>query len=138
MPADLFRVRHDPDQVVGQILRVGRHKTDPLKPVDLLDLLQELRKGYRMFQRLSVGVDVLSQKHDFHDPVRHQTFDLTDDGLRITAPLPSPDIRNDAVAAEVIAAEHNIHAGFERIFTLAREILHDLVRIFPYIDDGAA
>ena len=117
---------------------MGRHKTDPLEPVDLLDLLQELREGYGVFQRLSVGVDVLSQEHDFHDPVRHETLDLTDDGLRITAPLPPADIGNDAVTAEVIASEHNIHAGFERIFPFAWKILHDLVRIFPYIDDGAA
>ena len=80
----------DLDQFIGEILRMGSHETDPLQSFDLLDSSKELRKGHRLFQILSVGVDVLSQKHDFHDTVCHQPFDLPDNVLRLPAALPRP------------------------------------------------
>ena len=86
-----------------------------------------------MFQILSVGVDVLSEKHHFHNTVSHKLFDLFDNVLRLSAPLASAHIRHDAVTAEVIAAEHDIDAGLERIFSLDREFLHDLIGSFPDI-----
>ena len=43
----------------------------------------------------------------------------------------------DTVAAEVVATEHDIDAGFKRIFPVNRKIFHDLVGIFPDIDHHA-
>ena len=134
MEADLFAVAHRIDQLLREILRVGGHETDPLKTFDLFHSSQEFRKCDRIFQILSVGVDVLSQKHDFHDTVSHQSLDLLNNIFRLPASLASAHIRHDAVAAEVIAAEHDVDTGFERILSLDREFLHDLVCSFPYID----
>ena len=39
--------------------------------------------------------------------------DFPDDIFRLSAAFPSTYIRNDAVAAEIIAAKHNIHNGLK-------------------------
>ena len=70
-------------------------------------------KRDRMFQILSIGVDILSQKHDFHYAVFYQSFNLPDNIFRLSAALPSPHIGHNAVAAEVVAAKHDIDTGFE-------------------------
>ena len=134
MAADLFGVLHGIDEFIGEILRMRSHEADPLKSLDLFHSSQEFRKCDWLFQVLSVGVDVLSQKHDFHDTVSYKTLDLLDNIFRLSASLASAHIRHDAVAAEVVAAEHDVDTRFERILSLDREFLHDLVCSFPYID----
>src|SRR5699024_682547 len=97
---------------------------DPLQPLDLLYLLEKLSKGHRFFQIFSIRIYILSQKHDFHNSICHQTFNLPDNILWIPAPFSSSYIRNNAIAAEIIAAKHNVDTGFKRIFPLNRKILY--------------
>ena len=66
-------------------------------------------------------------------PSCDQFLDLADDILRLPAPLPAPHIRNDTVAAEIVAAKHDIDAGLKGVLPLYRKILHDLVCILPDI-----
>ncbi len=70
-----------------------------------------------------------------HDAVLNQLFNLTDDVLRRTAALASAHIRYDTVAAEIVAAKHDINARLKCIFALRRQILDDLISSFPDIDD---
>ena len=135
MPADLFGLCHHADQVVRKILRMRGHEADTLQSFDLLNLLQQFCKGHRLLQILSIRIDILPQQHDFHHTVFYKSFNLTDDILRFPASLPAAHIGYNTVAAEIIAAKHNINAGLERIFTLNRKIFHDLVRIFPDVND---
>ena len=135
MSADLFRMLHHLNEFLRQILGMGSHESDPLQAFDLLHFLQKLRKGNGVLQILAVGIHILSEQHDLHHTVRHQAFNLPNDILRITAAFPAADIGDNTIAAEIIAAEHDIDTGFERIFSLYRQIFHDLVRILPDIND---
>ena len=137
MCADLLTVTHRLDQVIGQILRVGCHETDALQSLNLINLAEKLGKCHRLLQVLSVGVDVLSQQHDLHNAVCYQSLDLIDDILRLSAALPSAHVRHDAVAAEVVAAKHDVDTGLKGIFAVYRKLLHDLVGILPDIHDHA-
>ena len=112
---------------------MGGHETDPLQSRNLIDLSQKLRKCHRMLQILTIGVDILAKQHDFHHAVSHQALDLCDNVLRLSAALPSSYIRNDAVAAEVVAAKHDVDAGFKAVFPLSRQILHYPVGVFPNV-----
>ncbi len=120
-------------QLLGQILGVGGHETDAQKPFYLLDLLQKPGECDGLVQISAIGIHVLSQKHDFNHPVRHKIPYFLKDILRPPAPLPAPHIGYDAIAAEVVAAKHDIYPRFKRILALNRQILHNLVRILPDI-----
>ena len=135
--ADFLRLLHDRNQVVRQILRVGSHEADALQPLYLLHLLQKLRKGDGLVQILSIGIHVLAQQHDLHHAVRHQSLYLPDDFPGLPAALPAPHVGHDAVAAEVVAAEHDVDAGLEGIFTFYRQVFYDFVRIFPNVNQHA-
>ena len=111
------------------------HETDTLQSLDLLDLLQKLCKSNRLIQVLSIRIDILSQKHNFHNTICHKVLDLTDDFTRFSASLPSSYIRNNAITAEIITAKHNVDTALETEFTLVWQLLYDLVGIFPYINN---
>ena len=88
-----------------------------------------------MFQCLSIGINVLSQKHNFRYTVSHQTLDLFYDRLRFATLLSSSYIWYNTVTAEIIAAKHNIDTRFKGIFTVSRHTLHDFIRFLPDIND---
>ena len=71
---------------------MGGHKTDSLNSVYLRNLPEQLSKRHRLFQIFPVGIDVLSQKHDFHNAVLCQTPDLRENLLRTAASLPAAHI----------------------------------------------
>ena len=58
------------------LTRLGCHKADPLQPFNLFHTAQKFCKTDRMFQIFSIGVDILSKKHDFHYAVFYQSFNL--------------------------------------------------------------
>ena len=114
---------------------MGCHKTDTFQSLNLLHLLQQLGKSHRLVQILSVGIDILSQEHDFYHAVCDQFFNLTDNIDRLTTALPAPDIRYNTITAKIIATEHDIDTGFETVFSLNRQVFYDLVGIFPDVYD---
>ena len=65
-------------------------------------------------------------------------FDLSYDIFRIPASLTATDIRYDTVTAEVVAPKHNVDTGFEFVFSIYRQVFHDLIGILPDVDDHAA
>ena len=88
-----------------------------------------------MFQCLSIGINILSQKHNFRYTVSYQTLDLFYDRLRFATLLSSSYIWYNTVTAEIIAAKHNIDTRLKGIFTVSRHTLHDLIRFLPDIND---
>ena len=114
---DFFALCHNLNQLVRKILGMRGHEPNPFQSIDLFYHRQKLRKGHRVFQSFSIGIHVLTKKHDFHHTVSHQLFDFVDDSLRLPASFSSANIGNDAIAAEVVAAEHDIYTGFKRIIS---------------------
>ena len=131
MMAYLLAFSHIFDQFVRQILWMGSHEPDPFKAWNSFYHLKKLRKGYRMLQGFAIGIYILSKKHHLCHPICYQRLHFIYDRLRLSAALPSTYIRNNTVAAEIIAAEHNIYPGFERVITLCRQFFHDLFCTFP-------
>ena len=131
---DLFIVADDPDQIVGQVLGMGGHEADPLQALYPADLLQKLRKAAGLLQVLAVGVDILAQQHNLHDSVGRQTLTLPQDLDGSAASLPSPHIGDDAVAAEIVASEGDVGAGFKGIFAGCGQGLDDPVGPVPDLD----
>ena len=116
---------------------MGGHEADSLQAFDCLNLLKKLGKSDRILQSLAVGVYVLSKKHDLSHAICHQCLDFFHNGLRLTASLPASYVRYDTVTAEIVAAEHNVDAGFERVIAFCRKLFHNLVGAFPDVDQLA-
>ena len=57
--------------------------------------------------------------------------DLLDDVLRFPAALPPSDVGDNAVAAEVVAPEHDIDPGFKGVLPLCGQILHNKAGVLP-------
>ncbi len=122
---------HGFNQLIRQILGVGRHETDPLNAY-IIQSVQELGEGCPFCQSLAVGINILPQKHDlFHAPCL-QCFRLTQDGIHVPAPLPSPHIRHHAVGAEIIAPVHDGDIGRILTETLHRHIFRHHVLLIHF------
>ena len=137
MPGDFFIVPDSPDHIVGQILGVRCHETDPAYSLYFADLSEQVREGAGNIQIFAVGIDILPQQHDFHHTVGGKTLALTQDLDRLPAPLPPSHIGDYAVAAEIIAAESNICTGFKGIFARGGKRFHNSVGPVPDLDDHA-
>ena len=135
MMTDFLTLRHSRNQFVRKILRMRSHKTDTFQAFYVFQHFQKLCKCYRMFQRLTVRVYILSQKHNLRHPISNQTFYFFDNCLRLTAAFTSTYIRNDTVTAEIIAAKHDIDTGFKCIISFCRKVLNNLVGTFPDVYD---
>ena len=135
MRAELFFLRHRPDQVVREILRVRGHEAYPLYALHTADPAQESGKGGRLGEFFPVGIDVLPEQHDLLHAVRGQMADLREDILRLAADLAAADIGNNAVGAEIIAPVHDVHAGFEAVLPLHRQGLRQNRRLFLNLED---
>ena len=133
MPADLVGGSHGLDELLRKILRMTGHKTDPSDSRHRLHLPQQLGEGDLPGKASAVRIDILPQQHDLRHAVLRQLPDLRDDLLRAAAALPASDVRHNAVAAEIVAAKHDIHAGLESVLPLHRKILHNPVRLLPDI-----
>ena len=109
------------------------HKTNTFQSFNLLDFLKQLGKADWVFQILTIGIDILSKEHDFLHAICYVTLNLTDNILRFTASLTTTHIRDNTITAEIVAAKHDIDTCFERVLAFIRQILHNLIGIFPDI-----
>ena len=82
-------------------------KTDALYFGHFSHLPDQFREAWLTLGLQSVGIDVLSQQHDLPDPFIGQLSDFSQDIRRTAADLPSPDVRNDTVGAEVVTPLHH-------------------------------
>ncbi len=113
------------------------HEADALNPVHFIHLAQQFGKAHRMLQTTAIGIDILPKEHDFLYAVCRHLSDFRQDILRPAAALTPAHIRHDAVAAEIVAAKHDVDPGFERVFAPVWQFLHDAVRVLPDVDDHA-
>ena len=109
------------------------HKPDPFQSLNLFNLLQKLCKSNWLIQILSIRIDILSKQHNFHNTIRHKVLNFTDDLPRLSASLPASYIRHDAVAAEIVAAKHDVDTTLKTKFTLIWQLFYNLIGIFPHI-----
>ena len=117
---------HGLKQLLGGVLGMAGHKANQKISGDGVDPLQQVGKIHVQPQILAVGVDVLAQEGDVLIPLLHQLPHLGEDQLRVTAPLPAPDVGDDAVSAEVVAAVHNGDPGLQLALPGHRQALGDV------------
>ena len=140
MLCHLRTVEYSIGQFLCSVLGMGRHKAYPEVALYLVQFTQKLRKSHTLIKVLSVGIDVLSQKHYLLVAVTDQSPYLIDYILRLSAALSASDIGNYAVGAEIIAAEHYRHRCLEAAVTYLRHnsgevvILADIRREFRSVE----
>ena len=132
--ADFFGLFHHLYQFLRQVFGVGSHKTDALNPLYLLHFPQKSGKSDRTFS-IPVRIDVLAQKHHFHHAFRCKLPNLPQNLFRLPAALPPSHIGHNAVAAEIVAAKHNVDTGFKRVLSVQGKIFYNLIRSLPDIQD---
>ena len=125
LPGHMGAPGHGLEELVPGVLGVAGHEADQVVPGDLVDLREEVGEIHGGLQVLAVGVDVLAQEGDVLVPLVHQLPDLRQDVPRLPAPLPAPDIGDDAVGAEVVAAVHDGDPGLHRALPDHRHPLGD-------------
>jgi len=103
------RLGHGGDHVVGERGRVRRSEPDALQTVDLAARAQQSAEGEPITELHPVGVDVLPQQSDLLDTLSHQHADLSQDVAGTAVGLPSPERRDDAEGAGVVAAHTDRH-----------------------------
>jgi len=111
MLAHMFAFRHSADQFLAHVTGMAGHVPDPFHPRDGVHLAEESGKGIFFSPVLAVGVHVLAQKGEFPVALVHGLLDFFTDGIGAPAPFPAPDIGDDAVGAEIVAAVHDGYPG---------------------------
>ncbi len=89
---------------------MGRDETDPFHPFDVVQAFEQLRKG-EVTCPLVVRVHVLAEENHLPHARGRELFNLFPDIAARSAYLPAAHVRNDAIAAEVVAS---LHDGDER------------------------
>ena len=110
---DLLMGRHRVEELVAGVPRMGGHEAEGEIPVQLRDLSEQVREVDLHAQILAVGVDVLAQEGEFLIAPAYQVPAFVQNVLRQAAALPAPDVGDDAVGAEIVAAVHDRDPGLE-------------------------
>ena len=87
------------------------HEAQDEVPLQGVQLPQKIGKIQAAPQVLPIGVHVLAQEIDLFETLCDQFPGFPDHVLRLPAPLPAPDIGDDAVGAEIVAAVHDGEPG---------------------------
>ncbi len=116
--ADVARLRHRLDDVVGEFGRVWGGEPDPLQPVDVSAGPQQLGESSPITgqcgvgERDAVGVDVLAEQGDFEHTVVHQGPHLGQDVCRAAVTsLPRSDGTMQNVQLLLQPTEMETHAA---------------------------
>jgi hypothetical protein len=112
---ELLKCREGFDQLRRKVLRVRRRKTNAFKTGNGVHAAQQLGKMNLSRRSFAVGVDILSQQHDFLNPVADERFNFGNNLLARATDFPSTDVRNNTKTADLIAS---LHDGDERFRTL--------------------
>ncbi|MPN11694.1 hypothetical protein SDC9_159001 [bioreactor metagenome] len=99
------------DKVISVAFGVGGCKTDPLKPINRVNGIQQLHKRGLALQHRQIpppiAGDDLPKKGHFLNPARHQRAYLIDDLRDRAAAFGSPGEGDDAEGAVLITALHD-------------------------------
>ena len=82
----------------------------------------------------TVGVDVLPEQRDLADALAHEPLALGDDALEHAALLAAAHVRDDAVGAEVVAADHDGHPCVEGLRAMARQVGREPAALLDGVD----
>ncbi len=110
---DLGVLRHGVKELFGGVSGVAGHEADQKVPGELGDLGQQVREVHAAVQVLAIGIDVLTQKGDLLAAAVNERLALGQNGLRAAAALPAPDIGDNAIGAEIVAAVHDGYPGLQ-------------------------
>ena len=100
---------HRVEELVGRVLRLARHKAEPIVAGNGVDGGEQVCKVVIGAQVLAVAVHVLAEEGDLLVALGDQAAAFLDDLLRLAAALAAADVGHDAVRAEVVAAVHDAH-----------------------------
>ncbi len=111
MLAHLGALRHRGDDVGAHVLGVRAGVAHAPDPVDGGDRPQQLGEGRPPLARqvAAVGVDVLAQQRHLAHAVGGEALDLGDHVRGGAAALAAADGRHDAVGADAVAADRDLH-----------------------------
>ena len=125
---DLVLGRHGFDEAVGGVLRVAGHEAEDEIPVQRADAVHELGNidAPVIVRPAVIGIDVLPEEGDVLRAVCNEGFRFVEDGVCRAASLPSADVGNDAVRAEIVAAVHDGEPCHVLRFAADRDALADL------------
>ena len=114
--ADLGALGHRGDHVGLHVLGMGRGVAHPPDALDARDGPQELgeRRPLGARQVAAVRVHVLAEERHLDDPLRRQGRDLAHHVGHRAAALPPAHARHDAVGADAVAADGDLHPGLVR------------------------
>jgi hypothetical protein len=112
--AHLLALCHGLDDVGGEVVRVRAGESDAADPLDGVHGTKQLREqrvpaGPRHREVPPVGVHVLAEERDLHDPTTGQALDLGQDVADLPRQLRPPDERHDAERAVVVASHRDRH-----------------------------
>ena len=134
--ADIRRLGHRVDHVVGELGRMRRGEAHPLEAVDAPARAQQRRecaaitRDRGIGERDAVGVDVLAEQRDLEDALIDQRLHLGQDVAGPAVDLLAAQRRHDAERAGVVAADRDRNpcgvGGFARGRQRRREFLQRL------------
>ncbi len=105
--ADVGRLGHGRDHVVGEVLRVRAGEPYAFQPVDLPRRAEELSEREPITELDTVRVDVLAEQGDFEDAGFDERPDLGQYVARPPVLLGATQARDDAERAGVVAADRD-------------------------------
>ena len=106
---NVLAARHRVEELVGRVLRLARHKPEPVVARDGVDGGEQVCKVVIGVKIFAVAVHVLAEEGDLLVALGDEAAALLDDLLRLAAALAAAHIGHDAVRAEVVAAVHDAH-----------------------------
>ena len=128
--ADVRRLGHRVDHVVGEVARVRGGEPDPLQPVDRAAGPQQLAERVPVAELDAVGVDVLPEQGHLEHALGDQRLDLGEDVAGPAVLLLAAQRRHDAERAGVVAADRDRHpAGVGRLAPGRQRRREDLQRL---------
>ena len=124
------------NQIIGEILRVRRHKAYALQAIDLAYFFKQGGKALAPFKPLAVGIHILPEQHDFFYAVRDERLHLAHNILRLARLLSAAHIGDDAVGAKVIATVHDVHARLKPGLSARGHVIPEGISLFRRVDDA--
>ena len=137
MLCNLFATRHCVKQLPRAILWVGGHEPNAKIARNRIDLPQQLRERDRRFQILPIRVDILPEERNVTVARFHQGTCFSEHRLYRAAAFTPADIRDDTVAAKVVAAVHHGKKRLKRAVPHDGKPLGDIARLIRQLKHAA-